>query len=151
MPIKSQRNTGRYFILLLAAGVVIWSVYQEFKPHQEVGQMEYRLLTGINDNTFEVIMLETSKQFTVFDTSLKEIFEYNDAEVISRPEQLQLLQTYNDLQYRVSLHNIVSEEKAEYRLSRENFNNLRFNSNIRFEIDRKVKDSITSIVGIQVD
>ena len=146
MSVTQQNRPLRYLVLIIAAGILIWSFYQELRPHNEVGQMEYRMVTGVKDNALEIIMVETEKQFTVIDSDFKEIFEYNDAEVVSRPEQLNLLQTYKDLQYRVSMHQYPRNEKAEFRLSRDNFNKMRFNTNIKYEIDRKVRDSITSIV-----
>ena len=82
----------------------------------------------------------------MIDSDFKDVFMYNDAEVVSRPEQLNLLQTYKDLQYRVSMHTYPRDEKAEFRLSRDNFNRMRFKTNIKFEIDRKVRDSITTLV-----
>ena len=146
MPVAQQRKPVRYFVLFIAAGIMIWSFYQELRPHYEVGKLEYRMVTGVRDNAIEIIMVETEKQFTVIDSDFKEIFEYNDAEVVSRPEQLNLLQVYKDLEYRVSIHEYPRNEKAEYRLSRDNFNKMKFNTSIKFEIDRKVRDSISSIV-----
>ncbi len=143
-----QRKSTRTILLAFAALIFAWTIYQEYRPHYEVGQMEYRLVTGIQGNSFEIIMLETAKQYTVLDAEFKEIFEHNDAEVISRPEQLKLLQKYKDLQYRVSINNLAKERKAQFRLSREHFNMMRFNTTIQFEIDRKVKDSIISIVDM---
>jgi len=130
MSLTKQRGPARILILIIAAVIIGWMV------------------SGYLDNSFEVIMLETEKQYTVIDSEFKEIFENNDAEVISRQEQLTLLQKYGDLQYRVNIHLHVKNEKAHYRLSRENFNRMRFNTNLKFEVDRKVKDSITAIVEI---
>lgn len=141
-------RTFRPFILVFAALIFGYTIFQEFKPHYEVGDLEYRLVTGSQNDAFEVIMLETAKQYTVLNVDFKDIFENNDAEIISRPEQLQLLQKYKDLEYRVNIHKDISEGKAQYRLSRENFNKIKFNTKIKFEVDRKVKDSITSIVEL---
>ena len=144
--LTSQRKSGRFFALVLAAIIVGWTIYQEYKPHHEIGKLEYRMVTGDLNNSFEVIMLETSKQYTVLDTEVKDIFENNDAEIISRPEQLRLLQKYKNIQYRVNINQHVKGENAQFRLSREKFNQIKFESEIKFEIDRKVKDSIISIV-----
>ncbi len=141
-----QRKSIRSIILVIAAVIFAWTIYQEFRPHYDVGEMEYRLITGQKSGSFEVIMLETAKQFTVLDAEFKDIFENNDAEVITRQEQLKLLQKYMDLQYRVNIHVHVKEEKAQFRLSRENFNKIQFNTKLKYELDRKVKDSIIALV-----
>lgn len=143
-----QRKTYRTFILVFAAVIFGYTIYQELKPHYEVGQMEYRLVTGSLDGLLQVIMIETSSQITVLFPDFKEIFENNDAELVSRSEQLEMLQNTNDLQYRVSFNLPVKGEKAEFRLSRENFNLMKFNREIKFEVDRKVRDSISSIVAM---
>lgn len=138
----NQRKSTRFLILIIAALIVGWTVYQEFRPNSEVGTMEYRLVTGNQDGEIEIIMIETSKHITVLNSSLKEIFENNDAEIISRPEQLELLQQYRNLQYRVSLNKDVKNENIQLRLSREDFNKILFDSKIVFRTDRKVQDSI---------
>jgi len=134
--------------LVFAAVIFGYTIYQELKPHYEVGQMEYRLVTGTLDGVQEVIMIETSRRITVLFTEFSEIFENNDAELVSRAEQLEMMQKTDDLQYRVSVNLPVKGEKAEFRLSRENFNLLKFNREIKFEVDRKVRDSISSIVAM---
>ncbi len=144
--LSKQRGPGRAFALALAAIIIGWTIYQEYKGHQEVGQIEYRMISGYLNNSFEVIMIETAKQYTVIDPEFKDVFQNNDAEIVTRPEQLQLLQKYKDVQYRVNIKQNEKGENAQYRLSREKFNQIKFNSNIKFEIDRKVKDSIISIV-----
>ena len=144
--LSKQRGSGRVFALALAAIIIGWTIYQEYKSHQEVGQIEYRIVSGYLNNSFEVIMLETAKQYTVIDTEFKDIFQNNDAEIITRPEQLKLLQKYKEVQYRVNINQHVKGENAQYRLSREKFNQIKFNTDIKFELDRKVKDSIISII-----
>ena len=146
--LTKQKGPGRYFALALAAIIVGWTIYQEYKPHEELAQLEYRLITGYVNNSLEVIMIETAKQYTVLDADFKDIFQNNDAEIISRAEQLKLLQKYRNIQYRVNFNQVVKEENAQFRLSRERFNQVKFDTNIKFEIDRKVKDSIISIVGM---
>jgi len=133
-------------VLVFAVVIFAYTIYQEFKPHYEVGKMEYRLVTGTQEGSFEIIMIETEEQYTVLNSTFKEIFENNDAEIISRPEQLELLQSYDNLQYRVSINKEVQGGKAQFLLSRENFNMIRFGTKLKFEVDRKVRDSITSIV-----
>ncbi len=146
--LTKQKGPGRYFALALAAIIVGWTIYQEYKPHEELAQLEYRLITGYVNNSLEVIMIETAKQYTVLDADFKDIFQNNDAEIISRAEQLKLLQKYRNIQYRVNFNQVVKEENAQFRLSRERFNQVKFDTTIKFEIDRKVKDSIISIVGM---
>ena len=61
------------------------------------------MVTGEQNGNFQVIMFETSDRFFVLDSAFKQVFEENDAEVVSRPEHVQLLAKYKNLQYRAGL------------------------------------------------
>ena len=132
--------------MVFAVGIFAWSIYQEVKPKTEVGVMEYRMISGVQDDIFKVILLETDDKFNVHDTEFLDVIQDNDAEVISRPEQLRMMQKYDNLQYRVNFFQYPKEEQHQYRTSRDVFNQMKFNNIIKFEIDRKVRDSIVAII-----
>jgi hypothetical protein len=146
MPVSSQRRSLRYLVLIIAAVIVAYSVYNESRGQVEVGKMEYKLVCGTLEESFKVIMLETEPQFMVHDSDFTSFFEPNDAEVVSRAEQLKMLQKYDKLEYRVNICLCAKDEQAQYRLSRELFNQIIFETNIKFKTDRKVRDSIITII-----
>jgi len=144
-----QNKVLRLIILIITIPIVIWSVYQEKKPQQTDGELEFRLITGIRNGSFQIIMLETSDRFFVLDSSFRQSFENNDAEIVTRREQLQLLSSYQDLQYRAGFSIGEQNQKKEVRLSREMFNQLPFKKRLNLEIHSKVQDSIINISDFQ--
>jgi len=144
-----QNKALRFIILIIAVLFVIWSVYQEKKPQKAAGELEFRLITGIQNGTFQIIMLETADRFFVLDSAFKQSFDNNDAEIVTRPEQLQLLSSYQDLQYRAGFTLGENNLKKELRLSREIFNQLPFNKTISLEIHSKIQDSLINISDIR--
>ncbi|MBT3242286.1 MAG: hypothetical protein HN352_03985 [Bacteroidetes bacterium] len=146
MAAKSKQNTSiRFIILTLAVIFVIWSVYQERIAKTQLGVVEFKMVTGEKNGSFQVIMLETSDRFFVLDSAFRKTFETNDAEVVSRPEQLQLLSAYSDLQYRVGFHQIANGQRTQFRINRDHFNLLEFNKEIEFTIHRKITDSLNQL------
>ncbi len=145
--LRNQNKSFRMLILIIAVVLVAWSVWQDRKANTKLGELEYKMVTGVKDGSFQVIMLETSDRFFVLDSTFRSIFDNNDAEAITRPEQLQLLSAYKDLQYRVGFHQFVTEKQAQFRVNRDIFNQLEFNKNIKFEINKKVLDSLNQILA----
>ncbi|MCK5821065.1 MAG: hypothetical protein KAH17_04230 [Bacteroidales bacterium] len=143
-----QNKAIRLIIMIIAIPFIIWSVYQEKKPQKTDGELEFRLITGIQQGDFQVIMFETADRFFVLDSAFKQSFENNDAEIVTRREQLQLLSSYKDLQYRAGFSIGENDLKKEVRLSREMFNQLPFKKRMSIKIHSKVQDSLISISGI---
>lgn len=132
----------RYAILVIAVGLLLWSVYQERKPLKSAADLEFRMVTGTKDGTFQVVMMETKDRFYVLDSIYRETFESNDAEIVTRQEHVQLLSNYKDVQYRAGLSLSGKEIKKEVRLSRELFNSMQFEHPLTVEISKKVSDSL---------
>lgn len=149
MSLTRQSNKSvRILILIVGAVIVIWSVYQDKRPVKEAAEMEFRMVSGEKNGKFQVIMFETSDRFFVLDSTFRQTFEQNDAEVVSRPEHIKLLASYKNLQYRAGLSVGKEHLKKEVRLSRELFNVIRFNSLFSSEIHPKIQDSLLSISEI---
>ena len=128
---------------LILAGILIWTFYQNSRPQREAGELEFRMITGVENGLFQIIMIETIDRFTIPDSSFRHLFTENTAEIVSRQEHMQLMDKYDDLQFRAGFHLRGSMQKAVYRLSREQFNALSFVKVIDLEIDRRVRDSIS--------
>lgn len=144
---KQSNKTIRSFILVIGIVLIAWSLYQEKKPQKVSANLEFRMVTGEQNGNFQVIMMETNDRFFVLDSAFRETFEMNDAEVITRPEQVKLMAQYKELQYRAGL-SIDSQTKKQVRVSRDMFNQLSFGQSFMAEISKKVPDSLISITPI---
>lgn len=142
---RTSNKRIRVFILIIGAGIIIWSLYQERRPQQATAQLEFRMVTGERNGQFQVIMMETADRFFVLDSAFRGVFETNDAEIVSRQENLQLMAAYDNLQYRAGLDILNPVEKKQVRLSRELFNQLQFESPFQASISRQVADSLAGI------
>jgi len=150
MSLRRQSNkTLRILTLVVVTVIILWSVYQEKKPKESVAELEFRMVTGEQDGNFQVIMFETSDRFFVLDSAFRQVFEVNDAEVVSRPEHVQLLAKYSNLQYRAGLSIGEDQLKKEVRLSRELFNLIHFNQTYSAETHSQIRDSLLTISQIQ--
>ncbi len=140
---SNSRKKIRILMYLILAGILIWTFYQNSRPQREAGELEFRMITGVENGLFQIIMIETIDRFTIPDSSFRHLFTENTAEIVSRQEHMQLMDKYDDLQFRAGFHLRGSMQKAVYRLSREQFNALSFVKVIDLEIDRRVRDSIS--------
>lgn len=149
-PVK-QNKTIRSVILIFAIVFIFWTLYQEKRPIKASGQLEFRMITGVVEGSFQIIMLETADRFFVLDSAFRNSFEENDAEVVTRQEQLSLLSKYDDLQYRAGFSVGINgkEQTQQLRTTRDLFNMLTFERNLLLKTDAKVIDSLLAVTVIQ--
>lgn len=140
---SNPRKNIRIILYLIFAAILIWTFYQNSRPQREAGELEYRMITGVENGLFQIIMIETIDRFTIPDSAFRHLFTDNTTEIVSRQEHMMLLEKYDDLQFRAGFHLRGSRQKAVYRLSREQFNALSFVKVIDLEIDRRVGDSVS--------
>jgi len=151
MPSKRiQSLPSRIFLIVIALGIVGYSFFKQRQDNKKVGELEYRMVSGIKDGQFQIIMLETADRFNVLDSAFRSVFDQNDAEVISRTEQVSLFSSYTDLQYRIGVHECTDEEKIQYRVNRELFNQFTFNTRFKYQVDAAVGDSVSQILDHMV-
>lgn len=136
----------RYGIVVIVLGFFIWSYFQGQKPLVQTGKLEYRMVTGIKDGNFQVILLETSDRFVILDSVYREVLITEDGELISRPKQVRLFEKYQDIEYRIGLNEASSGLKPGYRVTRELFNAFKFGEPMQYEVNRKKGDSLTGII-----
>lgn len=139
------RNTNpyiRYGLLVIVLGLFLWNYFQEKKPMVQTGKLEYRMVTGIKDGQFQVILLETPDRYVILDSSYREVLVSEDGELVSRPKQLKLLEKYQNIEYRVGFNAESVGLKPGYRVTRELFNELKFGSPMKYEVNKKQRDSL---------
>ncbi len=136
----------RYGILAIVLALFIWNYVQEKKPLVQSGKLEYRMVTGTLDGQFQVILLETPDRYIILDSAYQNILTAEDGELVSRPKQLRILEKYKDIDYRVGFNESSTGLKPGYRVTREVFNELRFDEVMKYEVNKKVRDSLLGII-----
>jgi hypothetical protein len=137
----------RYGLLVVIVAIFLWNYYQGRKPLLQTGILEYRMVAGNRDGQFQVIMLETADRYVILDSAFRQVLVTEDGELISRPKQLKLLESYGNIEYRVCFDEQSTGLQPGYRTSRELFNSLTFGKPVKYEVNRKVRDSVMAIVN----
>lgn len=135
----------RYGLLVVVLGLFLWNYFQEKKPLIHTGVLEYRMVTGTRDGNFQVILLETADRYVILDSAYREVLVSEDGELVSRPKQLRLLETYQNIEYRIGVNEEALGAKPGYRVTRELFNELRFGAPIKYEVNKKQRDSLLGL------
>lgn len=136
----------RYGLLVMVVGLLIWNYIQGRRPDIKTGILEYRMVTGFKDGQFHVILLETADRYVILDSAYREILTTEDGELVSRPKQIRLLEDYQNIEYRVGFNEESTGLKPGYRATRELFNQLKFMQPMKYEVNKKQRDSL---VGLQ--
>ena len=136
----------RYGVIIAVLGVFLWTYFQEKKPRIETGNLEFRLVSGLQDGTFQVILIETPDRYVILDSTYRDVLNLEDEEMISRPEQLKLLEKYQNIEYRVGFNEGSTATKPSYRVTREVFNTVAFGNPIRYEVSKQTKDALVRLV-----
>lgn len=144
--VRKTNPYARYGILVIVLGLFLWNYVQGRKPLVQTGILEYRMVTGIREGHFQVILLETSDRYVILDSAYRDVLVSEDGELISRPKQLRLLEKYQNIEYRIGFSEESSGLKPGYRVTRELFNGLRFGTPIKYEVNKKKRDSLLGIV-----
>jgi len=145
-PIRKTNPIVRYGVFAIVLGVFAWNYFQSQKPLIHTGTLEYRMVTGTKEGHFQVILLETSDRFVILDSTFKNTLIEEDGELLSRPKQLRLLEKYQDIEYRVGFNEEQSGMKPGYRVTRELFNAFAFGQPMKYEVNKKKKDSLVGSI-----
>jgi len=140
--IRKQNPYFRYGLLIIVLGTFLWSYLQNQKPAIQTGTLEYRMVAGTKDGHFQIILLETSDRYVILDSAYREVLVSEDGELISRPKQLKLLEKYQNIEYRVGFNEESSGLKPGYRVTRELFNGFKFGELMKYEVNKKQRDSM---------
>lgn len=136
----------RYGVIIAVLGVFLWTYFQEKKPRIETGSLEFRMVSGLQEGTFQVILIETPDRYVILDSTYREVLNLEDEEMISRPEQLKLLEKYQNIEYRLGFNEGSTGTKPSYRVTREVFNGVAFGNPVPYEVSKKTKDALVRLV-----
>jgi hypothetical protein len=136
----------RYAVLAVVIGLLVYNWYDRQKPLIREGVLEYRLITGTKDGQLQVILLETADRYFILDSTFRETLSPEGEELVTRPDQLHLLEYFDGIEYRAGFSEGSGLVKATYRTTREVFNGLVFGRTIKYQVDRKVPDGLQQLV-----
>lgn len=146
---EPQRQTSkliRYVLLAVVIGLLVYNWYNRQKPIVREGLLEYRMITGNRDGQLQVILLETADRYFILDSVFRELLSPEGEELVTRPDQLHLLEYYDGVEYRAGFSEGSGVVKTAYRTTREVFNQLGFGKTIKYQVDRKVSDGLQQLV-----
>jgi len=144
---RKQSPLVRVAILAAVLAVFAWSYFQEKKPKIETGNLEYRMVTGYKNGTLQLIMMEVEESYIIPDTAYRKDFDGSKEELVSRPLQLKMMETFENIEYRVGFNEETgAKAKPSYRVTREMFNAVKFGKLQKYEINKKQKDAIVRLV-----
>ncbi len=143
---KKPNPLVRYALVIAVLGIFLWTYFQEKKPRIETGTLEYRMVSGLRQGSFQVILLETPDRYFILDSTYRETLNPTEEELVSRPKQLKLMETYQNIEYRIGFSEESTMTKPAYRVTRELFNSVSFGQPIKYEVNRKQKDGLLKLV-----
>jgi len=135
----------RYSLLVFVLAFFVWNYFQGKKPVIQTGTLEYRMVTGTKEGHFQVILMETPDRYVILDSAYREVLVSEDGELVSRAKQLRLLEKYQDIEYRVGFDERSSGLKPGYRVTRELFNELKFGEPMKYQVNKKQRDSLVEL------
>jgi len=136
----------RFAVLAIVIGLLVYNWYDRQKPLIREGMLEYRIITGTKDGQLQVILLETADRYFILDSTFRETLSPEGEELVTRPDQLHLLEYFDGIEYRAGFSEGSGLVKATYRTTREVFNGLAFGRTIKYQVDRKVSDGLQQLV-----
>jgi len=143
-----KRNNQSIPIVLaisLIAVVVILSI--SYSPTVEAGTVEYKLITGTNDNKLHIVLLNTDREIINIDKKYEKfITGENRNLVIDKSLEDEIKARYSDIKYRVSIRKSKKGEIATYLVSRDIFNKLNVGATVNFEIEGSQRDAIKRLI-----
>jgi len=144
-PNRKPNPIVRYALIIAVLGIFLYTYLQERKPRVETGTLEYRMVTGLKQGIFQVILIETSDRYFILDSTFRETLTPSEGELITRPKQLKLMESYQNLEYRIGFKEESSQTSPAYRVTRELFNSVNFGDPIRYEVNKKQKDALIQL------
>ena len=133
---------GLLMILALAVCLVIIGN----APRAETGIVEYKLVTGRNDQTLHVLLINIDEKNIIIAEKAKDIVGDGSEETsINRSQEREMYKYYRDIQYKVSLK-LPNNAIKSFIVPREVYNAAVTNSTVSFEIERPYSNKVTRIV-----
>lgn len=141
----ARRSSVTSMLSLIITALIIMLSY--CSPVTEVGTIEYKLITGMNDNKLHVIILDTGREIFSIDNDYKNFISARNGNlVVDKVLEDAIKSAYSDISYRISVCLSSNNETVTLTASKEIFNNLTVGSTAKFEINRSRKHTIERLV-----
>ena len=133
--------------LLIILGLAVCLVIIGNTPRVETGVVEYKLVTGKNDQTSHILLINMNRKNITVTERMRDILPsgYEDIPV-NRALESEMHKYYTDIQYKVSLRLSRDNTIKSFIVPRDVFNAAETNSMIKFEIERPYSNKVTRVV-----
>lgn len=143
--LKWMLPRGLLMILALAVCLVIVGN----APSAETGIVEYKLVTGKNDQTSHVLLINMDGMNITVAERMKDIIHSRYGETpVDRAMEREMHKYYTDIQYKVSLKLSRSDAIKSFVVPRDVYNAAAINSAVKFEIERPYSNKVTRILTV---
>lgn len=141
----TQRTSVAVMISLFVIAIIIMLSY--CSSITEAGTIEYKLITGTNNNKVHIIMLNTGGGSVSIDKNYENFISAKDRNLVAdKALEDAMKSAYSDITYRISIRLCSNNETVTFIASRDIFNKLKVGSIVRFEINRSKRDTIERLV-----
>lgn len=133
--------------LLVILVLVAITVVVNNTPRVETGIVEYKLVTGKNDQTSHILIVSMDRQNVAVAEKIKDIARnLDEGNSVDQRLEDEMSKYYSDIQYSVAFRLTMSNALKIYNVPREVFNAAETNSQMKFEIARPYSNRVTKII-----
>ena len=133
--------------LLVVLGLAVCIVVVASAPRVETGKVEYKLVTGKNDEIVHVLLVNMDRMNIVVSERMQEIIPVNYEQMpVSSALEDEISKYYKDIQYKVILRRFGRNAMKSYVVPREVFNATETNTMVKFETQGLLSNKVTRMV-----
>jgi|GEM_PF-3845805 len=136
--VTSPRHSGLF-------GVNCHVGYFGYTPRVQTGIVEYKLITGMNDQQLYVLWLDTGGRAITIAENLRGGIAHDDDLKVSQTFENRIKHNFTDIQYRASIRLCGANRIHSFSVSRDVFNAIEVNSVFKFETQRSSSHKIRKI------
>lgn len=133
--------------LLVVLGLAVCIAFVASAPRVETGNVEYKLVTGKNDEIVHVLLVNMDKRNIVVSERMQEIIPRDYEQMpVSLALENEMSKYYTGIQYKVILRRPGRGTMKSYVVPREVFNAAETNTMMKFEIQGLLSNKVTRMV-----
>ena len=133
--------------LLVVLGLAVCIVVVASAPRVETGNVEYKLVTGKNDEIVHVLLVNMDRRNIVVSERMQEIIPADYEQMpVSLTLENEMNKYYTGIQYKVILKRYGRSTMKSYVVPREVFNATETNTMVKFETQGLLSNKVTRMV-----
>lgn len=134
--------------LLVVLVLVVCLVIVNNTPRDETGIVEYKIVTGKNDNTSHILIVSMDRRYIAVAEKIKDIARsLDEGDSVDQRLEEEMSKYYSDIHYNVAFRLIRNNALKSFEVSREVFNTAETNALMKFEIERPYSNKITRVIS----